>query len=593
MNQSRLSSKIQICQYLESASNEQTLEVIEWIKEEFECSSMNELLIKVFIKSKELFTNDALINIANKTNINNHNLNKKQSKYSDNSKTLTNKHVDNKMDYLPLLKLPNDLINNIALLLNEKDLIYFERCNRMFYKMINNSSFLKKSRNFKKFLLKSKFMTDIVSQRIDCYKYSFANEFDCAFLPKYTHEFDFDLTSFQQEDECSARFWQLTRNNFKNMLYYGSDNYKYHSDWLTSMFKSTLRLNFGNTGILFVAEMPIDLLFDRRNSKLSQIELNDFVDGNMAFYWFSRKYLRYFGQDFEASQFELELKRKLKSKMQGKLPEPKVLDMLIIHGRGVYDSDDIEKYNIFDMIHLEVYGFKVDCKSLKKFSRHLRRVTLGFCEFIITSYDVESEDGTGTYASYSTINTSNNVNNNNDDDINIDTLRLLSVDNKELQDILFETSLIKEMNFESTLKNLTIRITTPDENMCYFSGIFRKENLFNLENVNILFRVEISNNDDELQWIDDFFDILQENIRYLKHQFKQLNFGINGSRWDPNRRRSCSWLYGYSCFSWDSTINNTFINNKRKQWKSLACDMKADDWSPEKDMFDEYEEQWV
>ena len=168
MKQSRLCSKIEICQYLETASEEQTLEMIGWMKQELQCN-MNQLLIKIVMKSKGLFTNDALINISNKTNLNNINQKQSQSNHKQ-SKRHSNINSDEKMDNLPLLKLPNDLINNIALLLNEKDLLYFERCNRMFYKMVNNSIFLKKCRNFKKFLLTDKMLQDIVSQRIDCYK---------------------------------------------------------------------------------------------------------------------------------------------------------------------------------------------------------------------------------------------------------------------------------------------------------------------------------------------------------------------------------------------------------------------------------------
>ena len=54
--ESRLSSKIRICQYLQSISEEQTLEVLGWMKEELQCVNLNQLVLKILMDSKELFT---------------------------------------------------------------------------------------------------------------------------------------------------------------------------------------------------------------------------------------------------------------------------------------------------------------------------------------------------------------------------------------------------------------------------------------------------------------------------------------------------------------------------------------------------------
>ena len=54
----------------------------------------------------------------------------------------------------PLLRLPMDIIkNNVSFFLNEKDIFEFEQCCRLFYQMINISSYLKQSHNFKTFTI--------------------------------------------------------------------------------------------------------------------------------------------------------------------------------------------------------------------------------------------------------------------------------------------------------------------------------------------------------------------------------------------------------------------------------------------------------
>ena len=534
MKRSRLCSKIQICEYLESASEKQTLEVIEWIKQELECNNMNELLIKVFMKSKELFTNDALINISNKTNVNN--INKKESiSIANNKHSKTN---NNDRIILPLLKLPNDLINNIALFLNEKDLMYFERCNRMLYKMINNAAFLQKCRNFKKFLLTDDKLDQIVSQRSDCYQYSFA------------HELEFDVYDW--------------KDKFKSMMFYGSDSYKYNSNWLTSLFKSIVKLDFGSKGMpeMLLDLMHVELLFDKHDSNLSQVTVSNFLDESVSFKSFRRKYLKYFNQESKH------------------LRQIKILDMMTVYGTtpGSFtsvsaSSNEIDKYSMFHMIHLKLVDFVVDCKSFTNFSPYLKRLTLSWCD--LSSNDSISND-----------NHNSNNNKKKKNDVNIDTLRLISIHNEALQDILFKESFINEMNFESNLKNLTIKIQTPDKNMGYLSSILKKEHLFNLENVNVLFLTHMSNQ----LWINYFFDILIQNIRHLKHQFKQLHFGIRKYEWNEASQR---YLNGYSFFSLNSTVDTTFINKQKKQWNSLQYDKKYTDCSKEKTMFDLSEAQWV
>ena len=95
-----------------------------------------------------------------------------------------------------------------------------------------------------------------------------------------------------------------------------------------------------------------------------------------------------------------------------------------------------------------------------------------------------------------------------------------------------------------------------------------------------------------LIWIDKFCDSLNQNIRYLKHEFKQLNFGIEKYKFWQRTSGDACMLYGYSCFSLDSTVNTQFINNQRTQWKSLQCTKKLHDCGREKAKYDMFEKQW-
>ena len=132
IDESRLCYKIRICEYLESMKEEEILDVLELIKEQLKCTSINQLLIKILIESDELLTNNALVNIANEIS--------KLKQTKTKSKTSTIKMNQNTF---PLLELPNDMITTTSLYLNQTDLLCFERCNRVLYRMVNSSSYLR------------------------------------------------------------------------------------------------------------------------------------------------------------------------------------------------------------------------------------------------------------------------------------------------------------------------------------------------------------------------------------------------------------------------------------------------------------------
>ena len=72
----------------------------------------------------------------------------------------------------PLLRLPIDLITKTSFFLNENDIFQFQQCCRLFYKMINNTSYLHKSNNFKTFQITDKRLDQMAQSKYNFFKYS-------------------------------------------------------------------------------------------------------------------------------------------------------------------------------------------------------------------------------------------------------------------------------------------------------------------------------------------------------------------------------------------------------------------------------------
>ena len=77
----------------------------------------------------------------------------------------------------PLLRLPVDLIKKTSFYLNEKDIFQFECCCRLFYQMINDTSYLNLSNNFKSFNITKKRLTQMSERQHSFYKYSKTKSF--------------------------------------------------------------------------------------------------------------------------------------------------------------------------------------------------------------------------------------------------------------------------------------------------------------------------------------------------------------------------------------------------------------------------------
>lgn len=217
MQESRLSQVMKICKLVESMSEEECLTTLKLIREELGCDNTNQLLIKILVRaSNVLFTNDTLEKISRKIQ-DNINLKVKPKKKSNNL-------TPNAQLLFPLMNLPIDLITNTALFLNYTTNL--ESCSRFLYRMVNRMSFLKKSRNFKNFLLDNDVLRAVVADKQEFYKYCTSNRLEIE-LDSFLYSGDLG-----EEDVavCLNEWEKEKRNMFSRMLYLGGELDLYHSN---------------------------------------------------------------------------------------------------------------------------------------------------------------------------------------------------------------------------------------------------------------------------------------------------------------------------------------------------------------------------
>ena len=151
MSKSRLYKRITLCQCVEQLKETRYLDVIRSLQQHLGHNDLKSFLITIVMQMTINCPLESLDNIVKQvTDMINYNddgtkqLIKTTTKYN---KT-TNKTYNTSF---PLLQLPVDLVTKTSLFLNETDIFNYEKCCRLFYKMINNSTYLKKTNNFKIF----------------------------------------------------------------------------------------------------------------------------------------------------------------------------------------------------------------------------------------------------------------------------------------------------------------------------------------------------------------------------------------------------------------------------------------------------------
>ena len=400
------------------------------------------------------------------------------------------------------LKMPDSIQKIVAKFMNEKTLVKFERCCRSTYTMVNTARFLRQSPHFKWFNLTMTHLNAILRDKNDYYKFSFANRLSLMF----EIETDVDITT---------EWIKETKSKLDVMINHGREDYPYQSNWFTNMLKSMTTINYNSAGTLLLDCIPFDF-----EMKLKEMTFDGYWEESIPFESFVDKYSNYFANN---NQPPLEFVRE---------------NMFHLNGDDAKEGgfDLFSKLNIIRIKHLKLDGrVYVSIKSFgsELLKSHLKVLSLENAHLC--------DEGSPTY-----------------DNMQIETLRLKFHGGSSSPGYLLNEKLIEKMNWQRTLKNLTIDCPIYSRFVrLIMESILKKEKLHKLENVNFLFW-DACHQDVSKVGINTLFTILISHIKCLKHQFKQLNFGFRGS----------------FAFQWSEKTNEAFLHREMKIWQG------EDDYAP-------------
>ena len=516
MSKSCLSRKIDICNSISKLSKDGCFEVIRLLGDAAIVSGnsikLHQLTTKMFMDCSNNWTSDQIIEFENKIKQtlsyeNGNHCHSQSTSQQNNYKSIklanTNKDIQ-----FPLFRLPIDLITHSSFYLNEKDILNFEQCCRLFYQMINNTSYLKLSNNFKRFIINCKTL-DQMSQR----KYSFFKYSKAKYLKLDFHS---ELDLHNHKEDVEEYFKQLRSDWEKAKQVCITDG------WFDTIFNSIETLDINDDGMMLLDKFPINLLFDSNESHLNEMILDHYWNRSIETYL--AQYINKFEQEY------LNIQRKFKQQQQ----QMRVLRMVkhdSLHARFDGPIRILAE-------GLQICSLTIDLNKnwlSSHYNPYLRKLT---CKYDIRFTNVNIK-----------INTSDKENMY----MNIETLRLINFDQDSSYDICNNKILIEILNFEKSLKNLILHIhltdmTNQQLNQCknVIESILKKENLYTLQNVVIL--LHISRND-----LDLIFKMLKTNIQLLKHQFKQL---IVGLRWRIHDLDD----WHYIVLEWNQQIDNKYLD---------------------------------
>lgn len=153
MSRSSLSLKISFVELVETLSDDGCVEVIRLLQKELGSHTLNKAIIQIFMQCGNL-TDDCVTRMTKKIK---ENYSQHPRKVKTAPAIKDNKH--NRKDVIfPLFSLPIDLITTTSIFLDETDILKFEQCCRLFYKMVNNTLYLTKCYNFKRFSITNKIL---------------------------------------------------------------------------------------------------------------------------------------------------------------------------------------------------------------------------------------------------------------------------------------------------------------------------------------------------------------------------------------------------------------------------------------------------
>ena len=241
-----------MCETLDKLNDDAFPQVIRALYSEFGNLELKDVLRKLVMKETKTMKVETLAQLDNE-------LMKiaRDSKYTMKHHKISNNTTSTKSQtpydniIFPLFRLPVDIIKNTSLFLNETDIFSFEKCCRLFYKMINNSIYLEKSKNFKTFMIDKTRLNQMSQSTYSFYKYSQSRKLN---MTRRWIDYD-EIRNIQCE-------WEKARLIDKKF-----------DHWLTNLFKSieSLSMDKYSTTVLF-GQLPVETLFGTQ-SQLQSIKL--------------------------------------------------------------------------------------------------------------------------------------------------------------------------------------------------------------------------------------------------------------------------------------------------------------------------------
>ena len=496
MSESRLSQRLSLCQSIERMNDAGCLEVIR-VFYQLDCKTINQFVSGLAIQITETMSYNSLKNLNNsiKQIISNNNFTKKESDHDQST------HDRDTIAECSLFRLPIDIIANTSLFLNKSDIYSFEQCCRLFYQMINNSSYLKQTNNFKTFTIDNKRLNQSVKSMYGCYKYCHAKKLI--------------ITSTLQWVNLVADIYKRWEQA-QNCIYF---NY-----WYKDLFNSIVSLIFDGGFLVFVInKLPLEILFDSQSLLQKVTFVHDLIQFEDILVEFDQRYL--------------DLKKELEK-----------------HGKNIKKLDKIEHYQRYATMpitgprYLETRHLSlISQRNELPMSDVLSKINVLTCKDSFNISQLKQLKVKPADCKIVTLRL-------------IDFLQYPHIClNKDLIESLnLHHSLI---NLTMELKN-GIQFDWFEQTI---DKVLTKEYYHHLKNVNLLFSLFSFSDPfrgiktfETKKYIKKIFQILRKHCKVLKHQFIQLNIAIK-------KKHKLDKLYAFESIEWNSEIDEKFLNEKEKE----------------------------
>ena len=413
-------------------------------------------------------------------------------------------------------QLPNDLLMKIAICLNKRDIFMFEQCCRLFYKIVNNTSFLNQCYNYDTFVLTDKILNQMVSQECSYFKYSKASELGMWLCMK----------AGLGHKEAQKR---KAMNEFVNLWGEAKIQWK-KQGWFESIFQSIKILKFDIDSMFLLDKMPLQLLFDPVKSHLETIEdlcyLNLRGDTNYFTIYLSNTINQFTNQYQHLRNTHILNQTKIRK-----------LKCIKQHSRYRNDSHDFHSnkgipLRDIDTDHMLFENMKVDLNQNLNFNVKV----LTFVSNVVFLNNTDNSNGDNSY--------------------NIQTLRLMNFVPESSGDICNNQFVIESLNLQQSLSNLIVDIDFNkyrsklmiDLWRAIIESIINKDHFQNVQNVNLLLGLD----SDGIKWM---FNLLKDNYQWIQYQFKQLTVAVTDSRRASTAHQDLNKA-AYHAFQIDPQANN-------------------------------------